>query len=336
MTVCRADFLRVFILLWVAHHLILTTKPYGRLQGAAQTCKFYDICRYVESESEKEKDCQEFTEQVQAGGHERPNAGRKVLYSLDTHEHYRVRRYLCPEFDYPDFVPDCIYALAEYIPGYTDVTIRRNLVAVALKTDSVENQLNAQEAYLANLLNVLNDKVDTTQPVKNFSESALNDTLRKLDKSEEDSLMRLQMEGADRFELNESNERSFSTGIGSIAFFTPLKGSITTKFNPVQKHFGIDIVAGPNEVIKSSLDGTVVISSFTSETGYVIGVQHTNNIFTLYKHNSALLKSVGDYVKAGEVIAIIGNTGEFSTGPHLHFELWYNGSPVNPLEYISF
>jgi murein DD-endopeptidase MepM/ murein hydrolase activator NlpD len=226
--------------------------------------------------------------------------------------------------------------LREYIPGYTDVTIRRNLVAVALKTDSVENQLNAQEAYLANLLNVLNDKVDTTQPVKNFSESALNDTLRKLDKSEEDSLMRLQMEGADRFELNESNERSFSTGIGSIAFFTPLKGSITTKFNPVQKHFGIDIVAGPNEVIKSSLDGTVVISSFTSETGYVIGVQHTNNIFTLYKHNSALLKSVGDYVKAGEVIAIIGNTGEFSTGPHLHFELWYNGSPVNPLEYISF
>ncbi|MBL0095312.1 MAG: M23 family metallopeptidase [Bacteroidetes bacterium] len=89
-------------------------------------------------------------------------------------------------------------------------------------------------------------------------------------------------------------------------------------------------------MIKSSLDGTVVISSFTSETGYVIGVQHTNNIFTLYKHNSALLKSVGDYVKAGEVIAIIGNTGEFSTGPHLHFELWYNGSPVNPLEYISF
>ncbi|MBK9402868.1 MAG: M23 family metallopeptidase [Bacteroidetes bacterium] len=226
--------------------------------------------------------------------------------------------------------------LREYIPGYTDVTIRRNLVAVALKTDSVENQLNAQEAYLTNLLNVLNDNVDTTKPVKNFSESALNDTLRKLDKSVEDSLMRLQMEGTDRFELNESNERSFSTGIGSIAFFTPLKGSITTKFNPVQKHFGIDIVAGPNEVIKSSLDGTVVISSFTSETGYVIGVQHTNNIFTLYKHNSALLKSVGDYVKAGEVIAIIGNTGEFSTGPHLHFELWYNGSPVNPLEYISF
>ncbi len=226
--------------------------------------------------------------------------------------------------------------LREYIPGYTDLTIRRNLLAVALKTDSLDYQLGAHEKYLTNLLNVLNDKVDTTSSIKGIPEVSLNDSFRKLSRSEEDSLLRIQMEGADLFELNESSERSFSSGIGSTAFFTPLKGTITTKFNPVQKHYGIDIVAGPNEGIKSSLDGTVVIASFTSETGYVIGVQHTNNIFTLYKHNSALLKSVGDYVKAGEVIAIIGNTGEYSTGPHLHFELWYNGSPVNPLEYITF
>ncbi len=226
--------------------------------------------------------------------------------------------------------------LREYIPGYTDVNIRRNLLNVNLKTDSLDYQLDAQEKYLANLLNVLNDKVDISSPKREFSNTFSNDSLRKLSKSEEDSLLRQQMEATDRFELNESNERSFSSGIGSIAFFTPVKGSITTKFNPIQKHFGIDVVAGPNEVIKTCLDGMVVIANFTSETGYVIGVQHTNNIFTLYKHNSALLKTVGDYVKAGEVIAIIGNTGEFSTGPHLHFELWYNGSPVNPLEYISF
>lgn len=226
--------------------------------------------------------------------------------------------------------------LREYIPGYTDVTIRRKLLTVSLKADSIDYQVNAQEKYLANLLNVLNDKVDTSSPVRNFSEETMSDTLRKLKKSEEDSLMRLQMEGTDRYELQETNEKSFSAGIGSVAFFTPVKGSITTKFNTVQKHFGIDVVAGPNEVIKSCLDGTVVIANFTSETGYVIGVQHSNNIFTLYKHNSALFKTVGDFVKAGEVIAIIGNTGEFSTGPHLHFELWYNGSPVNPLDYISF
>src|SRR5204863_7330192 len=118
-------------------------------------------------------------------------------------------------------------------------------------------------------------------------------------------------------------------------FFTPLNGAITEEFNAKQKHYGVDIVGRPNEAIKSTLDGTVVYAGFTAETGYVIAVQHSNNIFSIYKHNSALLKSIGDYVKAGEVIAIIGNSGELSTGPHLHFELWYNGNPVNPKDYMS-
>lgn len=226
--------------------------------------------------------------------------------------------------------------LREYIPGYTDVRIRRNLVNVALKTDSLEYRMGSQERYLSNLLNVLNDKLDSTKPEKAIANAALYDTIRKLDKSEEDARLREQLEAGDKYELSETPAKTFSSGIGSTAFFTPLKGTITTKFNAIQKHFGIDIVSGPNEVIKSALDGTVIMASFTSETGYVIGVQHGNNLMTFYKHNSALLKGVGDNVKAGEVIAIIGNTGEFSTGPHLHFELWYNGSPVNPLEYISF
>lgn len=226
--------------------------------------------------------------------------------------------------------------LREYIPGYTDVNMRRNLVNVALKTDSLDYRMSSQERYLTNLLNVLQDKVDTMKPARVTGNPALYDTIRKLSRSEEDAQLRAEMEAGDKFELTESPAKTFSSGIGSTAFFTPLKGTITTRYSAVQKHFGIDIVSGPNEVIKAALDGTVVIANFTSETGYVIGVQHGNNLMTLYKHNSALLKSVGDYVKAGEVIAIIGNTGEFSTGPHLHFELWYNGSPVNPLEYISF
>lgn len=226
--------------------------------------------------------------------------------------------------------------LREYIPGYTDVTIRRNLLSVALKTDSLDQKMEAQEAYLNNLLNVLNEKADTTKPLKATATGPLYDSIRKLEKSEEDALLRQQMEAGDKFELAEGPIKAFASGIGSTAFFTPLKGTITNKYNAAQKHFGIDIVAGANEVIKSALEGTVVIADFTAETGYVIGVQHGNNLMTLYKHNSALLKSVGDHVRAGEVLAIIGNTGEFSTGPHLHFELWYNGSPVNPLEYISF
>ncbi len=226
--------------------------------------------------------------------------------------------------------------LREYIPGYADVTMRRNLVSMTLRADSLTYKMAAQDRFLAHIKNVMNDKIDSSRPGRDSLVAPLYDSIKKLNSSEEDSQLRKLIESGDRYELSTVNEKAFSSGIGSYSFFTPLKGAITTKFNTTQKHFGIDIVAGPNEVIKNVLEGTVVIANWTSETGYVIGVQHSNNLFTLYKHNSALLKGVGDYVKAGEVIAIIGNTGEYSTGPHLHFELWYNGSPVNPLDYINF
>lgn len=225
--------------------------------------------------------------------------------------------------------------LREYIPGYADVNMRRNLVKMTARTDSLQQLVDAHDNYLRNLVGVMEGKVDTTTFRRDTS-ARLYDTIRELERSEEDSLLRLQMESRDRFELLDADEKAFSSGIGSYSFFTPLKGTIVTRFNPAQKHYGIDIVAGPDEVIKSALDGTVVLANFTSETGYVIGVQHSNNLFTLYKHNSALLKSVGDYVRAGEVIAIIGSTGELTSGPHLHFELWYLGNPVNPTDYIAF
>lgn len=225
--------------------------------------------------------------------------------------------------------------LREYIPGYADVNMRRNLVKMTVRTDSLQYLMDAHDRYLQNLVNVMEGKVDTTKPMRDTS-AVLYDTIRHLERSEEDSLLRLQMESRDRYELLEGSQKAFASGIGSYSFFTPLKGSIVTPFNPTQKHYGIDIVAGPDEVIKSALDGTVFLANFTAETGYVIGIQHSNNLVTWYKHNSALLKSIGDYVRAGEVIAVIGNTGELTTGPHLHFELWYNGSPVNPKDYIAF
>jgi murein DD-endopeptidase MepM/ murein hydrolase activator NlpD len=119
-------------------------------------------------------------------------------------------------------------------------------------------------------------------------------------------------------------------------FFPPIDGIVTRKFNRNIDHFGVDIVTKSNEPVKAAADGTVVMADWTQESGNVIAIQHRGNIITIYKHNSALLKKVGNFVNSGEVIAIIGNTGELTTGPHLHFELWYNGNPVNPEEFISF
>lgn len=130
--------------------------------------------------------------------------------------------------------------------------------------------------------------------------------------------------------------RNPATFMASTYFFTPIKGVVISGFDPQQDHFGVDIVSKENEAVKSILNGTVIFNSWTLETGHVVAVQHSNELISIYKHNSVILKKVGDVVRSGEIISIIGNTGELSTGPHLHFELWFQGSPLNPQEFISF
>ena len=151
-----------------------------------------------------------------------------------------------------------------------------------------------------------------------------------------DSLLRKQIESQDVYSLAFNPSKSQKNGVADFLFFMPLKGVVTNSFNAKEEHFGVDIAAPENEAIKAALDGTVTISTWTSETGYVIQIQHENNLISVYKHNSTLLKKSGQFVKAGDVIAIIGNSGELSTGPHLHFELWYNGNPIDPQEYMIF
>ena len=226
--------------------------------------------------------------------------------------------------------------LREYIPGYADVNMRRSLVQLALSSDSLTTKIRDNDLFLSNYRSILEDQPTGQKPTADTTTISLYDTVRALHRSEDDSLLRMLVESQDQYELLSSNDKAFASGIGSYVFFTPLKGTVTTPFSALNKHYGVDIVSAPDEVIKSALDGTVIFSNWTSETGYVIGIQHSNNLFTIYKHNSALLKKEGDYVKAGEVVAIIGNTGELTSGPHLHFELWYNGSPVNPKDYVSF
>lgn len=226
--------------------------------------------------------------------------------------------------------------LREYIPGYADVGMKRNLIYLSLKTDSLTNKIIAQENYINNLNEVMSGKAGT-EKIKDTSTTTVRfDSIVQLEKSPADSQLRSLMESQDQFDLSFDANGSYATGIAGFYYFTPLAGAITDEFNPNIKHYGVDIVGAPNEAIKSTLDGTVVFAGFTSENGYVIAVQHNNNLFSIYKHNSVLLKSAGDFVKAGDVIAIIGNSGELSNGPHLHFELWYNGNPVNPKDYMSF
>ena len=221
-------------------------------------------------------------------------------------------------------------ALREYIPGYADLKTQRRVYNLVMKADSMERSLRARDLYITNLKSIINGEV-SVEPAKMPVKNPQADTVHMV-RSAADEALRQMIESQDA----SINLTTGQPDLNGFSFFTPLKGTITNKFDPGSKHFGLDIVADADEGIKATLDGTVVLSDFTAETGYVIGIQHANNILSLYKHNSALLKKVGDFVQAGDVVAIIGNSGELSEGPHLHFELWLNGSAVNPQRYIAF
>ncbi|MBT8195592.1 MAG: M23 family metallopeptidase [Bacteroidia bacterium] len=226
--------------------------------------------------------------------------------------------------------------IREYIPGYADVNMQRTLVGLTLKTDSMERQLQAQELFITNMNAILTgDEMPGEVLQAESPQDAKYDTIQELERSPEDSILRAEMESEDKFALNET-DKTFASNLQSFHFFTPLKGTVTAGFERTTGHYGVDIVSAPNQGIKSTLPGTVIFSDYTSEAGYTVSIQHSNELISMYKHNSALLKSVGSYVKAGDVVAIIGNSGEFTTGPHLHFEIWYNGTAVDPQQFMSF
>ena len=223
----------------------------------------------------------------------------------------------------------------QLVPGKASGSMHKELLSLVLKTDSLEKTLLENELYLNNITAIVNGEDPKNMTVI----KSANDSIVNLDisfkTSKEDSLLRIAVESEDRISINTEVNKEI-LGLENILFFSPIKGVITNNFNNKEGHFGIDIVAKKGESIKCVYDGVVVISNWTTETGYIIGIQHDNGVFSIYKHNSILFKEVGEYVSSGEVIAIIGNSGEFSTGPHLHFELWYNGIAINPENYISF
>ncbi|MFW5658221.1 MAG: M23 family metallopeptidase [bacterium] len=223
----------------------------------------------------------------------------------------------------------------EFIPGYPDGQMRTAIVRTALLVDSLENEIRVRDQYFTNLNNIIRGELLAEEEPENDNATVdVSDISFK--RSPADSMLRKQIEEEEKYNLLFFEDKKTSGEFAKLHFFSPLRGIVTNPFNPDKNHFGTDIVAAPNEIVKVVLDGTVMIADWTLETGYVITVQHENNLISVYKHNSELLKKVGNKVEAGEAIAIVGNSGELTTGPHLHFELWLDGRPLNPEDYIVF
>ena len=220
--------------------------------------------------------------------------------------------------------------LSEYVPGKSSIEVQKGLIELNIKSDSLEAILLNRSIYLENINKIINGEELVTP--ENSEEITNTQNPISFEKSIEDSLFRVKVETEDKSSIYKKD----NTDNNNLMFFSPLSGLISDGYNNKTKHFGIDLVAKEKSRISSVLEGTIVISHWAYETGYIVGVQHSNDYLSFYKHNSVLLKSVGDYVNAGDHIAIIGNSGELSSGPHLHFELWHKGVPVNPENYISF
>ena len=223
--------------------------------------------------------------------------------------------------------------LREFIPGYPDGNMRQMIAQNALRVDSLENELLKRDRFFKSIRLVLNGG-DTTSLERSREDTARyrNDTIR-FQISEQENEFRAAIEERERFNLSlgmkEQNHDYYH-------FFPPVEGIVTQSFDEKKRHYGTDIVAKANAKVAAVLDGVVIFTDWTVKTGYVIQVQHTNDLISVYKHNSILLKKQGDYVRAGEVLGVVGNTGEESSGPHLHFELWRAGNPLNPENFIKY
>lgn len=223
--------------------------------------------------------------------------------------------------------------LREYIPGYSSTKLKRDVAALLYEVDSLETKLSSNEVYYNTIQKVLKGEIEPAYINKDslFATFKQDTTDIDLSPSKQDSILRREVELEDKYTLFESSESKLNS-----VLFPPVKGTISQGYSSKEKHFAVDIVAPRDTPVKSVADGTVIFAEWSAETGFVCIIEHGHGLISAYKHNSSLTKKQGDLVKSGEVIAAIGNTGELTTGPHLHFELWNEGYPVNPTNYIDF
>ncbi len=227
-------------------------------------------------------------------------------------------------------------------PATKEAQITRKLIEVTTTVDSLQNAIVARDEYLLRIQK-------TIQGDNEFLKAGSQDTARDRARKEKTPAKPVDLKATNpvdaefrnEFESQNKVQAATEAGTGSVSsdvfLFSPLRGAlISDKFNSKTDHWGVDLVAKKGEPIHAVTNGTVILASWTQDSGNVIAVQHPNQLISVYKHNSSLLKKAGDFVKAGETIAIIGNSGELTTGPHLHFELWNKGNPVNPEDFIAF
>jgi murein DD-endopeptidase MepM/ murein hydrolase activator NlpD len=221
--------------------------------------------------------------------------------------------------------------LRNYLPGYMNSEVREQVVVNALRADSLQEALNRQSLYIMNIQDIFKGqvKVDTVHSIDSLTIARSEELMERTQQEEE---FRKQYEEKERYNLT-ATDYNITSG---LIFHRPTRGMMSSGFDANKKHYGVDIAATPNESVLATLDGTVILSTYTAETGYVIQIQHGQNMVSIYKHCGSLLKKEGDVVKAGEAIALVGSTGEKTTGPHLHFELWNKGRALDPSKYIVF
>ncbi|WP_397445040.1 M23 family metallopeptidase [Polaribacter sp. R77954] len=222
--------------------------------------------------------------------------------------------------------------IKEFIPGYSSTALKIKATKLAFQTDSLKRKLDVMHDYTKALQPILTGQIEPEiidSIAIEANKTIIIDSL--LNATREDSIFREKIESQDRFPI----QNNATTNV-KIVFFAPLTGTISENFDAKSKHLAVDIVAKSGTPVKATADGTVIFSGWNTETGYVIILKHAHDYISVYKHNGTLLKEQGDYVKSGEVIASVGSTGELTTGPHLHFELWSGGYAVNPTNLIDF
>ena len=224
--------------------------------------------------------------------------------------------------------------IRNYLPGYLDVEVRKEIVENALRADSLERMVAIHELYLSNVAGILSGTLPLDS-IRQIDSLATNDENYEIPRSPSEEAFVKEFAEEEKYNLTVLADPE-KVPTDGVFFYKPVNGTVSAHYEAAIRHYGVDLAAKERESVLATLDGTVVYAGFDSNQGNVIQLQHKNGFISVYKHNALLLKEVGDIVQAGEAIALVGNTGKLSTGPHLHFELWYKGNPVNPEEYIAF